>query len=105
MMPARNTSAMNEAEHQRQSHRKNRRLLPGPLLPLACPNIKGNRTDNADGERDQHPAEAVLEDRLRDEQSAIVEKDAARDDDTFPELRQRLEHGVVPEQQLQQQRQ
>ena len=42
--------------------------------------------------------------RLRQEQAAVVEEDAAGNRDAVAHLRQRLEHGVVPEQQLQQQR-
>ena len=43
-------------------------------------------------------------DRVRQEQAAIVEHDTARNLDAVAHLRQRLEHGIVPEQQLQQQR-
>ena len=54
--------------------------------------------------RGQHRAETGKELRLRQEQAAIVEEDAARNDDAVAHFGQRLEHGVVPEKELQQQR-
>ena len=56
-------------------------------------------------ERDQREARRRQEHRLRQEQAAVVEKAAARNGDALADAGQRLEHGVVPEQQLQQQRQ
>ena len=64
-----------------------------------------DRHDDRDRQRGQHQAEAFLEHRLRQEQAAVVEKSAARQQQAVAHLRQHLEHGVVPEQQLQQQRQ
>ena len=48
--------------------------------------------------------DARLEHRLRQEQAAVVEEAAARNGKALAHAGQRLEHGVVPEQQLQQQR-
>ena len=59
----------------------------------------------ADNKRDLRSAEPVFENRCRQEQAAIVEKDAPADRNAVADIGQRLEHGVVPEQQLQQQRQ
>ena len=64
-----------------------------------------DRHDHRDRQRGQHQADAFLEHRLRQEQPAVVEKSAARQQQAVAHLRQHLEHGVVPEQQLQQQRQ
>ena len=94
-----------QADHQRQADQENRRLLARLLLPAARPDGIDNGADDADAERNQHPAEPALEERLRDKEAAVVEEDAAGDDEAFADRRQRLEHGVVPEQQLQQQRQ
>ena len=46
-----------------------------------------------------------LENRLRQKQAAIVEIETAAKDHAVADIRQRLEHRIVPEQQLQQQRQ
>ena len=45
-----------------------------------------------------------MENRLRQKEAAIVEKDAAANDYAFTNVGQCLEHGVIPEQQLQKQR-
>src|SRR5262249_54568498 len=94
-----------QSDHQQQGYDQNRRPLPGSLLPLAGPNVKGNRTDESGKQRQLEEPQATLEHRQRQKKTAAVENDAAGYDDALANVGQRLEHGVVPEQQLQQQRQ
>ena len=94
-----------QADHQRQ-RRPGTPAPAGRSPPAACapryrrrlrrstPTIKAPCTKPKPGKQD----------RVGQEQPAIVEIDAAGEDDAFAEAGQRLEHGVVPEQQLQQQR-
>ena len=42
--------------------------------------------------------DAALEDRQRQKKAAVVENDAAGNGNALADFRQRLEHGVVPEQ-------
>ena len=58
----------------------------------------------ADHEGDDDELHARLEERRGREQAAVVEEDAAGKRPAVAQVGQRLEHGVVPEQQLQQQR-
>ena len=86
------------------AHPQNRRLLTGPLLTLVRPDIKHHGADNAGKQGNQHRAEAAFEYRLRQKEAAVVQIDSAADHDAFANVRQRLKHGVIPEQQLQQER-
>src|SRR2546423_5384798 len=61
------------------------------------------------GNRNQHSYEERIEtgigDRLRNHQAAIGKKEAAENRNALPRVRQRGEHGQIPEQNLEQQRQ
>jgi hypothetical protein len=78
-------------------------LPAGALLAPACPNSKYDRADGAHKQCDLHRAESAFENRRRQKQAAIVDKDAA-DGDALANIRESLENGVVPEEELQQQR-
>ncbi len=103
--PASEIREQRQPDDQRERYPQDRRLLPGSLLPLARPDIEDNGANDPGQQRDQHGAKAGLENRLRQKQAAIVEIEAAANDNAVANIRQRLEHCVVPEQQLQQQRQ
>ena len=105
-MPASEERDERQADDQAERDEADRRLLAGLLLPLARPAAEGDRADDADDEarqrRTRMPGWKI---GVRREEAAIVEEDAARKRPAVAQVRQRLEHGVVPEQQLQQQRQ
>src|SRR6185437_16434640 len=94
-----------QTDHQRQRRPQHRRLLAGLLLPLACPEIKNGRNNNTESDCDLDRAKSAVENRFRQKQTAIVEYRPTPEMDAVAYRRQRLENGVVPEQQLQQQRQ
>jgi hypothetical protein len=79
-------------------------LLPGFLLMFLGPAPVEGITDEARRERIQHPAEGRGENGLGHEQTARIQEKPARHGEGFPHFRQRFQHGIVPEQQLQQQR-
>ncbi len=94
-----------EAHDQQQSDGEDRRLLPRQHLPAPRPEPKCDRSGNAQHERDRDRFKARTEDRPGEKQAAVVEKHAAGNRNAVAQDRKRLQHGVVPEQQLQQQRQ
>ena len=62
--------------------------------------------DNGEGyqQRDQHEFRVPRERRLRQDQSTAVEKRATWQLQAVAKLRQRFQNGVIPEQQMEQQR-
>jgi hypothetical protein len=73
-----------------------------PILAAASPDAQCARCDHAEHKRRKNVAKACAELRPRQKKSAIVEKHAARKRKAAPQVRQRLEDGIVPEQNLQQ---
>ncbi len=65
---------------------------------------KTMRADQAGEHQQPHDGLAAVADRLGQHQAAIVQEDVQRQIVAVARFRQRLEHAVVPEQQLQQQR-
>ena len=93
-----------QADDQTERDQKHRRLLTGLFLALARPQMERDRGDDAEENGDIDVAETGAENRLRQEQAAVVENGAARNLHAVAQIGQRLKHGVIPEQQLQQQR-
>src|SRR5262249_31648252 len=87
---------------QGERHPQHRRLSPGPFLLLARPEAIGDRTDDPDEKRNLRSAEPIFENRCRQKQATMVNKDAAPDRETIADVRHCLEHPRIPEQQLHQ---
>ena len=98
-----------DVERRRQDHhcradQEHRRLLAGRLLPAFGPEAENNRSDKPGEDQQPQHAFAAVPNRLGQYEAAIVEETVERKVVALARFRQRLEHGVVPEQQLQQQR-
>src|SRR4029078_674662 len=67
-----------ETDNKPERHPEHRRLLPGLFLSLLRPITERDSADDAQRDGDEHDAEPRLLDRLRDEETAIVEVHAAQ---------------------------
>ncbi len=93
-----------QADDQAERHEADRRLLARRGLPTLREDAVAESQDEPDQERDAHDPGAVGKDRPRQDDAARVEKGQAEDGQRLPRRRQRLQDDVVPEDELQQQR-
>ena len=83
---------------------ENADLRAGLRPASARPPTQEQRGDDAEERSTKNDGKPGCEERPRQEQAAIVENAAAGKRDAAAQFRQRLQHGVVPEQNLQKQR-
>ena len=83
---------------------QHRQALPGQRLAAPRPDPQAIASEQADAESDGNRVKAGLRHRRRQIEPAHIEEGAARQDVALARAGQGLQHGEVPEEQLQQQR-
>ena len=103
--------ADDKADDHRQADQDERHVavdmqpLPGRHLTAPGPAAeRRGRTHDGDEERNPDRARALLDGRPRDHQAAIAEIGEAEEGNALPGAGEHRKHGLVPEQQLQEQR-
>ena len=93
------------AKDQCQGRQSDGILAARALLLALGPDAEGDAGGDAEHEYQADEPGLLGEDGARHEQAAVVEEEIVADIDRLARVRQRREDGVVPEQELQQQRQ
>ena len=91
-------------DQERDRDPQNRELLAGFVLAPARPSSQQENPGNGDRDGDQDEGKPWLRDRFGCGKAAVVDKDRVQNLDRLSDQGQGLEHGEVPEQELQQQR-
>ncbi len=94
-----------QPDHQRQAGPECREPAAGATLPAPRPPAERDRGDDAKPEGKDDRAGPFAGRRRRQDDPAIVEKNFAEQRDALARARQRAEHGEIPEQDLEQERQ
>src|SRR6202158_6066888 len=100
-----------QRSHERQPDQQAHHIRPDRDQSAALEQLPARvapqqqRGDDRNQDRQRERLQAGVGDRLWNHETAVGKKEAAKQRDALPRVRQRAEHGEIPEQDLEQQRQ